>query len=78
MIRKRLEESGGPTIQVVAADRGPGIESVDRVLARGYTTHERSLGIGLPGVRRLMDFCEIASKVGTGTVVRVEKRRRKF
>lgn len=78
MIRKRLEESGGPTIQVVAADRGPGIESVDRVLARGYTTHERSLGIGLPGVRRLMDFCEIASKVGTGTVVRVEKRGRKF
>lgn len=78
MIRKRLEESGGPIIQVVAADRGPGIENVDRVLTKGYTTYERSLGIGLSGVRRLMDFFEIASKVGTGTVVRVEKRRRKF
>lgn len=78
MIRKRLEESGGPIIQVVATDRGPGIENVDRVLTKGYTTYERSLGIGLSGVRRLMDFFEIASKVGTGTVVRVEKRRRKF
>jgi len=78
MIRKRLEENGGPTIQVVAVDRGPGIEDVDLVLTRGYTTYERSLGIGLSGIRRLMDFFEVVSEVGTGTAVVVEKRRRKF
>jgi len=78
MIRKRLEENGGPTIQVVAVDRGPGIEEVDLVLTKGYTTYGRSLGIGLSGIRRLMDSFEIVSEVGTGTAVVVEKRRRKF
>jgi len=78
MIRKRLEENGGPAIQVVAVDRGPGIEDVDLVLTRGYTTYERSLGIGLLGIRRLMDSFEIVSEVGAGTAVVVEKRRRKF
>lgn len=78
MIRKRLEENGGPALEVLAVDRGPGIEDVDRALARGYTTHERSLGIGLSGIRRLMDSFEIVSEVGVGTAVTVEKRRRKF
>ncbi|MBC7343509.1 MAG: anti-sigma regulatory factor [Clostridia bacterium] len=78
MIRQRLEENGGPAIQVVAVDRGPGIEDVDLVLTKGYTTYERSLGIGLSGIRRLMDSFEIVSEVGTGTAVVVEKRRRKF
>jgi len=78
MIRKWPEESGGPTVEVVAVDRGPGIEDVDRVLTKGYTTYERSLGIGLSGVKRLMDSFEIASEVGMGTAVRVKKRRRKF
>jgi len=78
MIRKRLGENGGPTIQVVAVDRGPGIEDVDLVLTKGYTTYERSLGIGLSGIRRLVDFFEIVSEIGTGTAVVVEKRRRKF
>ncbi|CEP68788.1 Uncharacterized [Moorella glycerini] len=78
MIRKRFEENNGPIIQVVAVDRGPGIEDVDLVLTKGYTTHERSLGIGLSGIRRLVDYFEIVSEVGTGTAVVVEKRRRKF
>lgn len=78
MIRKQHQETNNPSIQVVAVDHGPGIEDLDLALKRGYTTHERSLGIGLSGVKRLMDSFEIASKVGVGTTVVVEKRRRKF
>jgi serine/threonine-protein kinase RsbT len=38
----------------------------------GYTTG-RGLGLGLPGVRRLMDEFEILSGVGKGTTVSVKK-----
>lgn len=78
MIRTRLAENDEPTIEVVAVDRGPGIEDVELVLTKGYTTYERSLGIGLSGIKRLMDSFEITSEVGIGTAVRIEKRRRKF
>lgn len=78
MIRKRLEDKDDPCIEVIAADRGPGISDVELVLTRGYTTYERSLGIGLSGVKRLMDSFHIYSEVGKGTVVVTEKRRRKF
>jgi serine/threonine-protein kinase RsbT len=77
MIRKQVNGEGGPGVQVVAVDQGPGIADVDLVLTRGYTTYERSLGIGLSGVRRLMDSFQIQSEVGVGTVVIVEKRRRR-
>ncbi|MGB9879834.1 MAG: ATP-binding protein, partial [Anaerolineae bacterium] len=67
MIRKQADEEGAPGIQVVAVDQGPGIADVELVLTRGYTTYERSLGIGLSGVRRLMDTFQIRSEVGVGT-----------
>ncbi len=78
MIRKRLEDGDSPGIEVIAADRGPGIPDIELVLTRGYTTWERSLGIGLSGVKRLMDSFAIHSEVGKGTVVITEKRRRAF
>lgn len=78
MVRKRADEKDEPKIEIIAADRGPGIPNLDQVLNGGYTTYERSLGIGLSGVRRLMDDFTIHSEVGKGTVVIVEKRRRRF
>ena len=38
----------------------------------GYSTSGR-MGVGLPGVKRLMDDFEISSVVGKGTVVTVKK-----
>jgi len=38
----------------------------------GYST-SRSLGLGLPGTRRLMDDFEIASEAGKGTKVTIRK-----
>lgn len=59
-------------IQVVASDDGPGISDVRQALRDGFST-SGSLGLGLPGVRRLMDEFEINSQPGKGTVVRVIK-----
>jgi serine/threonine-protein kinase RsbT len=56
----------------MAHDNGPGIPDVHRALQDGYST-SRSLGLGLPGVRRLMDEFEISSAVNRGTTVTVKK-----
>lgn len=59
-------------IAVMARDDGPGIPDIHRALQDGYST-SRSLGLGLPGVRRLMDEFEIVSEVNRGTRVTVKK-----
>lgn len=78
LTRRRQEDKNNLCLEVIAVDRGPGIPDVELVMTRGYTTYERSLGIGLPGVKRLMDAFEIYSVAGYGTVVIAEKRRRKI
>src|SRR5579871_375483 len=57
---------------VVAEDKGPGIADVTRALQDGFST-SGSLGLGLPGTRRLMDEFEIKSAPGEGTSVTVKK-----
>jgi serine/threonine-protein kinase RsbT len=61
-------------IQVVASDAGPGIADIRQALRDGFST-SGSLGLGLPGVRRLMDEFEISSQPGKGTTVTVKKWR---
>jgi len=57
---------------VVAHDEGRGIPDIQRALQDGYST-SHSLGLGLPGVRRLMDEFEISSEMNRGTTVTVKK-----
>lgn len=64
--------SDRPGVMVVARDAGPGIVSIEQALRDGYST-AGSLGLGLPGVRRLVDEFEIVSEVGRGTTVTVRK-----
>lgn len=66
------QNSGRPGVTVVARDSGPGITSIEQALRDGYST-SGSLGLGLPGVRRLVDEFEIVSEVGRGTTVTVRK-----
>ena len=61
-------------ISVIATDDGPGIPDVRQALRDGFST-SGSLGLGLPGVRRLMDEFEINSQPGRGTMVAVKKWR---
>jgi serine/threonine-protein kinase RsbT len=71
-----IDENGGKGgLVVVARDKGPGIPDVARAVEVGFST-SGSLGLGLPGVKRLMDEFEIDSKVGRGTTVTVKKWKR--
>jgi serine/threonine-protein kinase RsbT len=75
-IQLRLVENGvSRGIVVVAQDRGRGISDVARALQDGYST-SGSLGLGLPGTRRLMDEFDIVSAPGKGTTVTVKKWKR--
>jgi serine/threonine-protein kinase RsbT len=64
--------SGRHGLLVVARDEGPGIPDIERAMRDGYSTGN-SLGLGLPGARRLMDDFEISSTVGQGTTVTMRK-----
>jgi serine/threonine-protein kinase RsbT len=57
---------------ISAKDEGEGIADIRQALQDGYSTSGR-LGVGLPGVKRLMDEFDIASEVGKGTIVTVRK-----
>ena len=70
-----VENGEWPGIQVLARDDGPGIQNVERALQAGFST-SGGLGLGLPGVRRLMDDLEITSAPGMGTTVLARKWRR--
>jgi len=71
---KGIHGSSRIGILVIAADDGPGIMDIRQALRDGYST-SGSLGLGLPGVRRLMDEFEITSQPGKGTMVTVKKWR---
>lgn len=66
------ERSG---IMVVAKDDGPGIPDVAKAMEPGYSTSS-SLGLGLPGVKRLMDEMSIETEAGQGTTVIATKWKR--
>lgn len=59
-------------IRLSFIDKGPGIEDIALAMKDGYST-TKSLGLGLPGARRLVDELDIKSKVGKGTTVTVIK-----
>jgi serine/threonine-protein kinase RsbT len=72
IILKIVHGSNRQGISIVAADSGPGIRDIRQAMRDGFST-SGSLGLGLPGVRRLMDEFEIASEPGKGTIVTVKK-----
>lgn len=72
IITARLQGPKGAGIEVTASDRGPGIADVELALRDHYST-SGTLGLGLPGVKRMMDEFEITSAPGQGTTVTVRK-----
>jgi serine/threonine-protein kinase RsbT len=73
ILRPTRETPSG--ILVMASDHGPGIVDIAQALQTGHST-SGGLGVGLPGVKRLMDEFELVSEVGRGTTVIVKKWKR--
>lgn len=75
IVLTRTEDAGRTGIQVEAIDAGPGIDNKELALRDGYST-KNSLGLGLPGARRLMDDFILESEIGRGTRVTMRKWKR--
>ncbi len=75
IVLKSAEDGQRRGIIVMARDEGPGITDIPQAMQSGYST-SGSLGLGLPGVRRLMDEFEIVAEGGKGTTVTVKKWKR--
>lgn len=69
---KMVNSSSRQGVLIIASDSGPGIRDIRQAMRDGFST-SGSLGLGLPGVRRLMDEFEITSEPGRGTMVTVKK-----
>lgn len=59
-------------IRLTFSDKGPGIKDINLAMKDGFTTG-RSLGLGLPGTKRLVSEFKIESELGKGTIVTVIK-----
>lgn len=75
IIIQTVNQSARRGLAITAHDEGDGIVDVRQAMQDGYSTSGR-LGVGLPGVKRLMDEFEITSEVGRGTTVTVKKWKR--
>jgi serine/threonine-protein kinase RsbT len=59
-------------IRLIFIDKGPGIPDIEKAMKDGYTTG-KTLGLGLPGAKRLVNEFEITSEMGVGTTVTITK-----
>ncbi|MGZ3872859.1 MAG: anti-sigma regulatory factor [Mucilaginibacter sp.] len=66
---KVIEKKG---FRIVVTDAGPGIADLTAAMQDGFST-KNTLGIGLPGAKRLADEFEIESVFNKGTCIRITK-----
>jgi len=71
---EHLEVNGRRGVKASFIDDGPGIPDIGVALTDGFST-AGSLGLGLPGSRRLVDEMTVDSAPGSGTVVVIAKWR---
>lgn len=57
-------------IRLTFIDKGPGIDDISIAMKDGYSTG-KTLGLGLPGARRLVSFFDIKSQPGKGTSITI-------
>ncbi|CAM5578789.1 anti-sigma regulatory factor [Streptomyces spiroverticillatus] len=57
-----------PGVEIVAADRGPGIPDLDAALTDGWTT-TKTLGAGLGAARRIASEFTLRTRPGAGTLI---------
>lgn len=65
-------------IEIILADKGPGIADIELAMQEGYSTAPDSVrslgfgaGMGLPNMKRYTDEMTIESEVGVGTTIRM-------
>ena len=59
-------------VRLVFTDKGPGIPDINLAMKDGYSSG-KSLGLGLPGAKRLVSEFAITSELNKGTIVTIIK-----
>lgn len=67
-----VTEDRNTGIRLTFTDKGPGIKDISMAMKDGFSTG-KSLGLGLPGTKRLVNEFDIKSEPGKGTVVTILK-----
>ena len=67
-----ISEERNNGIRLTFQDKGPGIQDIPLAMKDGYSTG-KSLGVGLPGAKRLVNEFTIKSVVGEGTTITLTK-----
>jgi serine/threonine-protein kinase RsbT len=68
----KLNEGPKKGIEIVCEDNGPGIPDIEQAMSEGFTTGG-SLGMGMPGTKKLVDAMDVWSEAGKGTRVTIRK-----
>ena len=63
---------GQPGIEALIEDSGPGIENLEEAM-KDNVSSGGTLGLGLPGAKRLVDEFDLETEVGKGTQIKVVK-----
>lgn len=69
-----IEENLRSGIEIICQDKGPGIADVEQAMQDCYSS-SGTLGLGLPGVKRMMDNFQIYSAIDQGTKIVIKKMR---
>jgi serine/threonine-protein kinase RsbT len=69
---RRFSEMGRRGIEIEVVDSGPGIADCEAAMNDHYSSGG-TLGLGLPGVKRMMDEFSLESTLGEGTRVWARK-----
>ncbi len=74
ILMRSIEEGHRIGMEVEAWDKGPGIPDLDKAMEDHYSSGG-TLGLGLPGVKRMMDDLQVETETGKGTRVTIRKWR---
>ncbi len=72
IVLNQIKEGAREGILIVARDEGPGISDIARAMQDGYSS-SGGLGLGLPGIKRLVSEMEVISSPGKGTTLVLKK-----
>ncbi len=67
-----IQENRRSGIEIICQDTGPGIPDIEKAMKDSYSS-SGTLGLVLPGVKRIMDNLEISSEIDKGTKVIIKK-----
>lgn len=67
-------------VKMILTDQGPGIENVELAMKEGFSTASQKVremgfgaGMGLPNIKKNVDFMDISTIVGSGTTLTLVK-----